>query len=58
MGVETIRWHVVSCVDDRVSGCGRFEEREREKGCVFVSVIYLVNHHGRSIGSAGSPCIN
>ena len=40
MGVKNIRWHMVLCVDDRGGGCGRFEEKEREKGCVFASVIF------------------
>ena len=55
---------MVLCVDDL--GCGRLEKKEREKGCIFVSFISLVNprrfqHYSllqEGFWGIGSRCLN
>ena len=35
-----------------MSGCGRFEEKEREKGCVFASVIFVNSRYISTLQSS------
>ena len=65
MGVKNIRWHMVSCVDDRGGGWVGVVDLKRKKGrkVTSLSVLSLVNPRHvstlqSSSGGIGSRCLN